>query len=101
LAKLPPPAPLIAAEEEKVTVYAPEQLTVKREDGVFIVKSPEIERRVAMTYLDNDEAVCRLQVYLEQKGLEAALRQAGVYHGASVRIGKFEFEYQEQGSDDI
>ncbi|NLW06721.1 MAG: GTPase ObgE, partial [Clostridia bacterium] len=52
LAKLPPPTPLIAAEEEKVTVYAPEQLTVKREGSVFIVKSPEIERRVAMTYLD-------------------------------------------------
>ncbi|NLW06609.1 MAG: Obg family GTPase CgtA, partial [Clostridia bacterium] len=50
----------------------------------------------AMTYLDNDEALRRLQGYLEQKGLEKALREAGVYHGASVRIGKYEFEYQEQ-----
>ncbi|GEA17394.1 GTPase ObgE [Moorella sp. E306M] len=96
LKNLPPPAPLLEPGEEKVTTFAPEEITITREGSVFLVKNREIERRVAMTYLDNDEAVRRLQVYLQQKGLEAALRQAGVFPGATVRIGKYEFEYREE-----
>jgi len=79
-----------------VTTYDREGITITREDRVFLVKNREIERRVAMTYLDNEEAVRRLQVYLQEKGLEDALRQAGVFPGASVKIGKYEFEYKEE-----
>jgi len=95
LSDLPQAAPLIEPEEEKVTAFTPGELRIEREGSVFIVKSLEVERRVAMTYLDNEEALSRLQVYLQHKGIETALRQAGVYNGATVRIGKFEFEYQE------
>nr|WP_277995932.1 GTPase ObgE [Moorella thermoacetica] len=96
LATLPPPAPVTAPEEEKVTALAPEELTIEREGQVFIVKNPDVERRVAMTYLDNEEAVRRLQVYLKQKGVDDALRRAGAATGAIIRIGKFEFEYVEE-----
>lgn len=96
LERLPPPAPLIEPEEEKVTAFTPEGITITREGEVFLVQNREIERRVAMTYLDNDEAVRRLQNYLRQKGLEDALRRAGVFPGATVRIGKYEFEYREE-----
>ncbi|MBC7324557.1 MAG: GTPase ObgE, partial [Moorella sp. (in: Bacteria)] len=96
LDSLPPPAPLLEPAEEKVITFTPEEITVTREGDVFLVRNKEIERRVAMTYLDNDEAVRRLQVYLEQKGLDAALRRAGVFPGATVRIGKCEFEYMDE-----
>ncbi|WP_338824960.1 GTPase Obg [Moorella humiferrea] len=96
LERLPPPAPLIEPEEEKVTAFTPEEITIIREGDVFLVQNREIERRVAMTYLDNDEAVRRLQNYLRQKGLEDALQRAGVFPGATVRIGKYEFEYMDE-----
>ncbi len=96
LASLPPPPPLLEPTAAKVTTYDREGITITREDRVFLVKNREIERRVAMTYLDNEEAVRRLQVYLQEKGLEDALRQAGVFPGASVKIGKYEFEYKEE-----
>jgi len=70
-------------------------LEVLREDGVFRVKSRELERRVAMTDLDNEEAVYRLQDVMRRMGVEDALRERGVRPGDTVRIGDFEFEYQE------
>lgn len=95
LAELPPPVPLLEPQETKVTTYSVQEPTVEREGGVFTVKDPEVERRVAMTYLDNEEALRRLQVYLRNKGVEEALKEAGVYEGATVRIGQYEFEYRE------
>ncbi|BCV20486.1 GTPase ObgE [Moorella sp. Hama-1] len=95
---LPPPAPVTVPKEddEKVTTMAPEELTIERDDGVFVVRNPAVERRVAMTYLDNEEALRRLQVYLKEKGIDDALRRAGATTGATIRIGKYEFEYVEE-----
>ncbi|MGI9861593.1 GTPase ObgE [Moorella naiadis] len=95
---LPPPAPVTALEEEaeKVTIVAPEELSIEREGGAFVVRNPAIERRVAMTYLDNEEALRRLQAYLKEKGVDEALRRAGATAGATIRIGKYEFEYVEE-----
>uniref|UniRef100_A0A7C2HUH9 GTPase Obg n=1 Tax=Ammonifex degensii TaxID=42838 RepID=A0A7C2HUH9_9THEO len=75
-----------------VTGIAP--LRVRREAGVFIVEDGAVERRVAMTDLDNPEAVRRLRQYFERAGVTAALRAAGVKPGDTVRIGREEFVYQ-------
>lgn len=95
---LTPPAPVTVPkeEEEKVTTFAPEELTIVKENGVFVVRNQAVERRVAMTYLDNEEALRRLQAYLKEKGVDAALRRAGATTGATIRIGKYEFEYVEE-----
>ncbi len=68
-------------------------LRIKLEDGVFIVQGHQVERRVAMTNLDNEEALFRLQQALRRFGVFAALKEAGVQAGDTVRIRDLEFDF--------
>lgn len=63
------------------------------EDGMFVVTGAEIERHVAMTNLDNDEAVARLQRIMALMGLDQALKKAGAQEGNTIKIGRLEFDY--------
>ena len=78
----------VAEQEEKWTITCDE-------DGIWTVKSPELERLIKMTDLDNEEAVRRLQYKMDKMGFEQALREAGVKQGDSVMLGGEEFEYSE------
>jgi len=69
-------------------------LTVTWEDDAWRVRGAEAERVAAMTNWDLDEAVMRFQRIAEAIGLKAALREAGVRIGDTVRIGKVELEWQ-------
>ncbi|MEW6540668.1 MAG: GTPase ObgE [Bacillota bacterium] len=68
---------------------------VARDGDTYVVEGEGIERRVAMTDLDNPEAVHHLQQLLVRIGVEDALRAEGIRTGDNVRIGRFEFEYSE------
>jgi len=71
-------------------------LEVTREpDGAFRVGGAGVERWVAMTDFDNDEAVAYLQRRLERAGIEDALRAAGARSGDLVRLGEWEFEFHD------
>jgi GTPase len=72
---------------------AASELQVTREDGSFRVSAPDVERMVAMTDLDSDEAVTRLQRRLRRRGVDEALAAAGCKDGDDVVIGDFEFTY--------
>ncbi|MDI6906673.1 MAG: GTPase ObgE [Thermoanaerobacterales bacterium] len=75
-------------DEDAFSVYA-------EGDGKFVVRGRGVERRVAMTDLDNPEAVRYLQEALRRMGVEDALRSKGVKTGDTVHIGGFAFEYRE------
>jgi GTP-binding protein len=47
-----------------------------------------------MTNWEYDEAVIRFQRILEAMGISAALEEAGIEVGDTVRIGDVEFEWQ-------
>lgn len=64
-------------------------------DGAWRVSGTLVERSAAMTYWEHDEGVRRFQRRLAGMGVEAALREAGVQPGETVRIGEFELEWQE------
>ena len=66
---------------------------VSRDGKVFVVTSEPVERRVAMTDLESDEAVERLQRWLRVAGVDDALAAAGAADGDTVRIGTLEFVY--------
>ena len=74
--------------------YEP-KFTVTRENGIFIVAGKEIERRIAMTNMENEESVGRLQGLLKRSGIVDALVEAGVKEGDTVQIGPIAFEYAE------
>ncbi|MDO4582407.1 MAG: GTPase ObgE [Bacillota bacterium] len=65
------------------------------EDGVWQVSGARVEKLVAMTDLDNEDAVLRMQRIFVKMGLEEALIEAGVEPGDTVSICGREFEYSE------
>ena len=64
------------------------------EDADFEVKGKNIERLVAMTNFDNDEALYRFQLIWKRLKIEEALLDAGIQEGQTVRILDMVFNYQ-------
>jgi GTP-binding protein len=85
-------------EEEKIYTAPREQPfeIIRDEEGTWIVKGKDIERLVAMTNFDNDDAVQRFQKIWRRLEIESALKKAGVQNGDNVRIRDMEFEYYDQ-----
>ena len=89
------------AEEDDVVVYdqnadEDEKVTVSRNDaGDFVVSGKAIEKLVAMTNFNNDEAVRRFQYIWRLKGLDEKLRARGIKEGMTVHIGDMAFDYQD------
>jgi GTP-binding protein len=71
------------------------EFAVSRDGDVYAVSGAPIERAVAMTDLNSEEAVTRLQRRLRQAGVDEALRRAGAQQGDTVRIGEVEFEWSD------
>jgi len=88
-----PAEPLHAEEPAEVVHHAGPRFEIYREDGMLVVTGREIEKHVAMTDLDNEEAVERLQRIMHLMGLEQALRDQGARNGDLVRIRDFTFEF--------
>jgi GTP-binding protein len=82
-------------------ISRPESLTIERERDGWRVRWSNAERAVAMTNLDNEEAVERLQRKLISMGVEKALTDAGAKQGDEVRIGDAAFDFQPEGVDDV
>ena len=95
LASLPPAPPVRVEGPEWVD---PGAFTVAREGAGFRVTGLTVERRVAMSDLDNPEASRRLGSYLRRKGVEGALREAGAREGDEVVIGdaRLELHFDEE-----
>lgn len=71
--------------------------TIEREDDGFRVRGIKIERLIAMSNLDQDEAIDRIQRVLEASGINEALIAAGVQDGDVVRIGRAELIWDDSG----
>jgi GTP-binding protein len=89
--------PRMVAEEAppRVAVFTlkEEKITVEKENGVFEVRGKKIERMVAMTDFENDEAVAYLQERFEAMHLDELLKEAGIQEGDTVKIGKMTFDF--------
>ena len=90
-----PDAP--AATEEIVVTRFKENIpfTVSKTNEAYEISGDRIEKLVAMTNFDNDDALPRFQHIIEKMGINQALRAKGIKNGDLVRILDLEFEYQE------
>ena len=94
LAALPPPSPTaVAPRRVRLPRTASPPRVVHHQWGYEVV-GPSVERLVQRTDFDAEPAVQRFQVLLDRMGVSAALQEAGVEPGDTVRVGAFEFEYQ-------
>lgn len=91
-----PAEPLQETAHKKEAIFRasfePELVIQKTEEG-FLVQGKDLERAVAMTPLENEEALERLQSHLRKLGVNRALTEAGAQEGDTVRIGRFRFTY--------
>jgi GTP-binding protein len=83
----------------ELPVFRPDEdagaFTVEREENGWWVRGAQVERLAAMTVWNLDEAVRRFQRTLERMGIVAALEEAGVQPGDTVRIGERELVWEE------
>ena len=89
----------VAEPEEEIGVVEegdPDSFEIIRgaEDADFEVKGKNIERLVAMTNFDNEEALYRFQLIWKRLKIEEALLEAGIQEGQTVRILDMVFNYQ-------
>ena len=83
----------------EVKVYedsAEADFVIKRDEvGDFVVVSKSLEKLVAMTKFENDEALRRFQNIWRLKGVDEALKARGIKEGDTVHVGEMEFEFKE------
>ncbi|WP_066636396.1 GTPase ObgE [Desulfolucanica intricata] len=83
-------------EAEKIVRFEKEpRFKITKENGMFLVTGKEIERHVAMTDLENEDSVARLQHIMYLMGLDDALKAAGAKQDDIIKIKDFEFDYVE------
>lgn len=88
------PQPSRAEPVARIELVPRDGFTVERErDGSFVVGGERVERLVAMTNFESDEALARFERALERIGVERRLRELGAAQGDTVRIGSYEFTY--------
>lgn len=68
-------------------------LTVSRDNEFYVLRGTWVERRIAMTDMQNEDAVRRLQRAFRRYGVFDALRAAGIKEGDPVRIRDVELEF--------
>ncbi len=88
-----------AAIEEELPVIRPLEdenaFEIVREGNAFRLRGKKVERVIAMTNFDQEEAILRLHRVFKAMGVTAALEQAGIRPGDPVRIGEVELEWRE------
>ena len=93
----------IASERTSYVRYIskPQGMSVTRENAGWRVTGAAAEKAVAMTNLENEEGVARLQKRLISIGVEKALEKAGARRGDEVLIGEavFNFEPESEPAD--
>jgi GTP-binding protein len=74
----------------------PAGVAVERDaDGAWAVRGRPAQRAVALSDLTDPEALAYAQGRLRSLGVDRALARAGARPGDRVRIGDFEFDYQD------
>lgn len=87
-------------EPEEVIVPPPEddpdkfEISTDCEDADFLITGKSLDKLVAMTNFDNEEAVSRFQNIWRKMGIEDALREKGIKEGQTVRIRDMVFEFK-------
>ena len=102
LASLPEETPIAEAPavfRPDADDEAEEKVTITRENDVFFMQGPRLEKLVAMTDFNNGAAVKRFQRIFRHQGHESALKAAGAKNGDTVKIRDLEFTFWQEEDD--
>ena len=90
------PIPAEQKADEKIYRFNDEKKleVVGSGPGSWLIRCKSLERQVAMTDFDNDEAIAYLQRRMRALYVDAALAKAGAESGDTVTVGSMEFEFK-------
>lgn len=82
-------------EDKKVYTLQEEQegYTIKKEDGIFVVDGPAVDRVMRRVNLEDNESMYYFQKCLDSLGVNRKLKEAGVQEGDTVNICGWELEW--------
>ena len=78
-------------EEELIHIDLP--YTVEKEDGMYVVEGPKIEKMLGYTNLDSEKGFAFFQKFLKDTGILDELEAAGIEEGDTVRMYGLQFDY--------
>ena len=89
--------PVLHYQEEEIPEEKEDYDTfeISREDGVFIVSGPGMDRLIDSVNFDDQESLNWFHRTLRRLGVIDALREAGAQEGSAVRIADMEFDFVE------
>ena len=82
--------------EENKKIYAleeEEEITIQKEDGIWIVDGPAVQKLMRRVNLEDNESMYYFQKCLEELGVNQKLKEAGVQEGDTVRVVDWELEW--------
>lgn len=88
--------PVIFKQEyfpEDELIYEELPFTVVKEDGVYVVEGPKIEKMLGYTNLDSEKGFSFFQRFLKETGILSQLEEAGIQEGNTVRMYGLQFDY--------
>lgn len=90
-----PKEELYEIEEKKVYTLEEEEkgFTINKEDGVYVVDGPAVDRIMRRVNLDDNESMYYFQKCLDSLGVNQKLKEAGVQEGDTVSICGWELEW--------
>lgn len=75
------------------TLEEKEEFTITKEDGIFVVDGPGVQRIMRRVNLEDNESMHYFQKCLDELGVNTALKEAGVQEGDTVRVVDWELEW--------
>ena len=89
-------APIIFEQEyfpEEELILADLPYTVEKEDDMYVVEGPKIEKMLGYTNLDSEKGFAFFQKFLKASGILDELEAAGIQEGDTVRMYGLQFDY--------
>ena len=77
------------------TLDEEEPFTITREDGIFVVDGPGVQKIMRRVNLEDNESMYYFQKCLDELGVNQALKEAGVQEGDTVRVVDWELEWMD------
>lgn len=78
---------------ENELIYLELPYTVEKEDGMYVVEGPKIEKMLGYTNLDSEKGFAFFQKFLKDTGILDELVAAGIEEGDTVRMYGLQFDY--------
>lgn len=91
-----PDEPIVFEQEyfpKEELIYIDLPYTVEKEDGIYVVEGPKIEKMLGYTNLDSEKGFAFFQKFLKDTGILDELESAGIQEGDTVRMYGLQFDY--------